>query len=296
MIGRVTQSMMSDQLLGNVRRLQSRLVDTQDALSSGRRLRQASDDPAGAALVNGLRAQSRDLTSLSRTIGFGRSVLTAQDDALDQANNILTRAKEIATQQAGTLATPTSRQQAAEEVDALERQLIALGNTTIDGRHVFGGLATGTAPFTDVDDPGFDPLNAYAGPADPFSIRTAPDATVRLTTPGDQVFGSSIAALDALKQTLAAGSSSTGDIDTLESAAAAVRAERTSVGGRARQLEDRASEIASSVTKVTARLGEIEGADYATVITELTQLQTALQATLSSGQTLQTSILDYLRL
>ena len=43
-------------------------------------------------------------------------------------------------------------------------------------------------------------------------------------------------------------------------------------------------------------LGDIEGADYATVITELTQLQTALQATLQSGQTLQTSILDYLSL
>ena len=150
MIGRVTQTMMSDQLLGNVRRLQSRLVNAQDVLSSGKTLRQPSDDPAGAALVNGLRAQSKDLKSLSRTIGFGRSVLTAQDDALDQANNILTRAKEIASQQAGTLATPTSRQQAAEEVDALERQLIALGNTTIDGRHVFGGLASGTAPFTDV--------------------------------------------------------------------------------------------------------------------------------------------------
>ena len=71
MIGRVTQSMMSDQLLGNVRRLQRRLVDTQDALSSGKTLRRASDDPAGAAVVNGLRAQSKDLKSLSRTIGFG---------------------------------------------------------------------------------------------------------------------------------------------------------------------------------------------------------------------------------
>jgi flagellar hook-associated protein 3 FlgL len=296
MIGRVTQSMMSDQLLGNVRTLQRRLLNAQDVLSSGKTLRQASDDPAGAALVNGLRAQSADLNSLSRTIGFGRSVLTAQDDALDQANNIMTRAKEIASQQAGTLATPTSRQQAAEEVDALERQLIALGNTAIDGRHVFGGLASGTAPFTDLDDPGFDPLNPYAGPTDAFSIRTAPDTTVRLTTPGDQVFGSSIAALDSLKQTLAAGNSSTANIDPLETAAADVRAERTSVGGRARQLEDRASEITNGVSKITARLGDIEGADYATVITELTQLQTALQATLSSGQILQTSILDYLNL
>ena len=296
MIGRVTQSMLSDQLLGNVRQLQRRLLDAQDALSSGKTLREPSDDPAGAALVNGLRAQSRDLTSLSRTIGFGRAVLSAQDDALDQAESLLVRAKEIATQQGGTLATPESRQAAAEEVDAIERQLIALGNTSIDGRHVFGGLASGTAPFTGLDDPGFDPLNPYAGPADPFSIRTAPGTTVRLTTPGGDVFGSSIAALDDLRQTLAGGNAPTASIDVLEAAADDLRTERTSVGGRARGLEDRASDITAGVSKVTARLGEIEGADYATVITELTQLQTALQATLASGQTLQTSILDYLRL
>ncbi len=47
---------------------------------------------------------------------------------------------------------------------------------------------------------------------------------------------------------------------------------------------------------MTERLGDIEGADYAAVITELTQLQTALEATLGSAQTLQTSILDYLSL
>ena len=296
MIGRVTQSMMNDQLIGQVRTLQRRLLDAQDALSSGRSLREASDDPTGTAIVNGLRAQSADLKSLSSTIGFGRAVLTAQDDALNQAQSLMVRAKEIATQEAGGLSTATTRQQAAEEIDALERQMIALGNTSIDGRHVFAGLASGDAPFTSMDDPGFDPLDPYAGTSDPFSIRTAPGTTVRLSTPGDQVFGSSIKALDDLRQTLVAGNSSTGNIDPLGAAADDLRAERTSVGGRARQLEDRASEITSSVAKVTARLGDIEGADYASTISELTQLQTALQATLASNQTLQTSILDFLSL
>lgn len=296
MIGRVTQSMMNDQLIGQVRILQRRLLDAQDALSSGKSLREASDDPTGAAIVNGLRAQSADLKSLSSTISFGRAVLTAQDDALNQAQNLMVRAKEIASQEAGGLATATTRAQAAEEVDALERQMIALGNTSIDGRHVFGGLASGTDPFAGMDDPGFDPLNPYAGSSDPFSIRTAPETTVRLSTPGDQVFGSSIKALDDLRQALTAGNSSTANIDPLSAAADDLRAERTSVGGRARQLEDRASEITSSVAKVTARLGDIEGADYASTISELTQLQTALQATLASNQTLKTSILDYLSL
>jgi len=296
MIARVTQQSIARQMLGGVRQIERRLLDTQAALSSGRRLRDASDDPAGTALVNGLRAESRDLTALTRTVNFGTAVLGAEDDALEQAEALLTRAREIATQQAGTLASPQSRQQAAAEVAEIERGLIALGNTQVDGRYVFSGLGSGTPPFTALDDVGFDPLNPYVGGSDPFVIRTSDATTMRLTTPGDQVFGTSIAAIDELRQTLAAGNAPTSSIDTVGQAAETIRAERASVGGRARQLADRTTDITAGIARVTDRLGDVEGADYASVATELTLLQTALQATLASGQTLQTSILDYLSL
>lgn len=296
MIARVTQSTISRQLLGGVRQIERRLLDAQDQLSSGKRLRAASDDPAGAALVNGLRAESRDLTALTRTVNFGTAVLSAEDDALEQAESLLVRAREIASQQAGGLASTQSRQQAAAEVAEIERGLIALANTQVDGRYVFAGLASGATPFTALDDGGFDPLNPYTGGADPFVVRTSDTTTTRLTTPGDQVFGASIAALDELRLTLAAGNPPTTSIDTVEQAAEGLRGERASVGGRARQLADRATDITAGIARVTERLGDIEGADYATVVTELTLLQTALQATLASGQTLQTSILDYLSL
>jgi flagellar hook-associated protein 3 FlgL len=231
-----------------------------------------------------------------RTVSFGTAVLGAEHDALDQAESLLVRAREIASQQAGGLASTQSRQQAAAEVAEIERGLIALANTRVDGRYVFAGLASGTPPFAALDDLGFDPLNPYSGGADPFVVRTSDASTTRLTTPGDQVFGSSIAALDELRQTLAAGNAPTGSIDTIELAAEGLRAERASVGGRARQLGDRATDITAGIARIAERLGDIEGADYAAVVTELTLLQTALQATLASGQSLQTSILDYLSL
>lgn len=296
MVGRVTQSMTTRQLLGNVRSLERRILNAQDALSSGKRLLRPSDDPAGAALGNHLRAESRDLKALGRTIGFATAVLSAQDDALEQAESLLTRAREIASQQAGGLASPETRQQAAVEVAEIERGLIALANTQVDGRHVFGGLASGTPPFVALDDPGFDPLAPYVGADDPFVARTSANGTMRLTTPGDQVFNASIAAIDELRSTLAAGNVPTASIDTVDDAASGIRNERTGVGGRARQLNDQSAAITAGLTRIEERLGDVEGADYAAVITELTQLQAALEATLASGQTLQTSILDYLNL
>lgn len=296
MIGRVTQSTVTRQLVDNIQKLQARISDAQDALSTGKRLRSPSDDPAGAALANQLRGQSQDLTALQNTVGFGTAVLGAQDDALSQADALLTRAREIASQQSSGLGDPQSRQAAASEVSELERSLIALGNTQVEGRYVFGGLGSAAPPFTGLDDVGFDPLNPYTGPSTAFVARTSSQGTTRLTTPGDQVFGSSIAALDGLRQTLTAGNVPTASIDALTQAAADLSTEQTSVGGRASQLSDRATEISSGLAQVEARLGSVEGADYATTITQLTQLQTALQATLASSQTLQTSILDYLKL
>lgn len=296
MIGRVTQSTVTRQLLDNIQKLQARISDAQDALSTSKRLRAPSDDPAGAALANQLRGQSQDLTALQNTVSFGTAVLGAQDDALSQAGDLLTRARELATQQSSGLLDPQSRQAAASEVADIERSMIALGNTQVEGRYIFGGLGTGAAPFTGLDDVGFDPLNPYTGPTTSFVARTSSQGTTRLSTPGDQVFGSSIAALDGLRQSLAAGNAPTASVDALSQAATDISTERTSVGGRASQLDDSATQISSGLAQVQARLGSIEGADYAATITQLTQLQTALQATLASGQTLQTSILDYLKL
>jgi flagellar hook-associated protein 3 FlgL len=296
MIGRVTQSTTAQQLVSSIRLLQQRINQAQNELSSGKRLLAPSDDPSAAAVANRLRGQSADLTALQDSVSFGTTVLSAEDDALGQAGDLLTRAQEIASQQAGGLSSAQTRQQAADEVAELERSLIALGNTQVDGRAVFGGLASGSAPFTTLDDPNFDPQNPYSGPSTPFAVRTSSSGTTRLTTPGDQVFGSSIAALDGLRQTLLAGNAPTASIDALNQAANDLSAERTSVGDRANTLSDQATALGSGLTDVQARLGSVEGADYATVITQLTQLQTALQATYASGQILQTSILDYLKL
>jgi hypothetical protein len=95
---------------------------------------------------------------------------------------------------------------------------LVLGNTSIAGRHVFGGLASGTAPFASFDAPGFDPAAPYSGPAAPFVIRIGSDETLRVTTPGDQVFGDAVATLDDLRQTVAAGNAPVANLDAINTA------------------------------------------------------------------------------
>jgi flagellar hook-associated protein 3 FlgL len=294
MLSRVTQGSMIGDLQRNVARLQRRLVEVQSVLTSQKRIQQASDDPVGAAQANRLRNDVATRGAFREGAALGQVMLGAQDGALDQAHAVMVRAAEIANQQAGDLASPESRRQAALEIEELERVLVGIGNTTVAGRHVFGGLATGAAPFTAYDDPGFDPTTAYVGPADPFSIQTDTDRTVRITTAGDQVFEDALVGLDALRVALEAGSPPVTEFGAVQDAAGVLRVERSEVGVRLAALNDRNAVLAVEVGDARAALGEIEDADLTESIVELLQVQNALQATLASGQTLlEISILDY---
>jgi flagellar hook-associated protein 3 FlgL len=294
-LGRVTQQTIFRELTSSVARLQRQLADAQAEVSSQKKLQSPSDDPAGSAAANRLHAETSALGALDDGIGFGKTVLSAEDGALDQTESLLTRAREIATETTSGLTTPAARQQAAAEVAQLERDLVTLANTQVAGRYVFGGLASGTAPFANLDDPGFDPATAYSGATSPFVLPIGSGQTVALTTPGDQVFGPAIAALDDMRQTLATGASPAASPDAIENAANVVRQERSSIGGRLTRLDDRSTQIGRLTDTAKTLVSGIEDADLTTAISQLVQLQSALQATLAAGSALQTSLLDYLQ-
>lgn len=297
MIGRVTQSSMVRDFLGHVQSLQRRTAEAQEHVQTQRKILTPSDDPGGAARATRLRSENTDLNALHETVGFGLSVLGAQDGAIGEAQALLTRARELASQEANGLTSPALRAAAATEVEEIERAMITLANTTVGGRHIFGGLATGDAPFTSLDDPGFDATDPYGGPTDAFYVRTGEDgARTRLTTPGDQVFGDAILALENLRQTLIAGNDPAVELTGLEAAADSLGLERASVGARSRALADRGQDILGSIQTAREEIGEIEDVDLVEAILDLQRLQSALEATLVSGQTLQQSIVDYVRL
>ncbi len=295
-LGRVTQTTLFRELTTSVTRLQRQIAQAQAQVSSQKKLQSASDDPAGAAAANRLHGEVRALAAAQDGIGFGNAVLSAQDSALQQVDSLLTRASEIAAQTTSGLVTPEQRQQAAAEVAQIESSVLSLANTAVGGRYVFGGLATGQQPFANLDDPGFDPATAYSGPTDPFVLPIGSGQTVTLTTPGDQVFGGAISALDDMRQTLASGAAPTASIDAIDAAAAGIREERAAIGGRMTRLQDRGDQIDSLTAGARTLVSGIEDVDLASAISQFVQLQTALQAALAVGNKLQTSVLDFLQL
>ena len=180
MVNRVTERTLMTAFTNSVGRLRRQQVEAQAVLSSQKRLLEPSDDPIGAAQSTRLRGESKELGAYRDSVGVGTAALGAQDSVLGEIHDMLIRAREIASSLSGGLSTPEARQTAAEEVAEIERGMVALGNTTVAGRYVFGGLATNGPVFTNPDDPAFTPGTAYTGSTTPFAVRTARDESVRI--------------------------------------------------------------------------------------------------------------------
>ena len=119
---------------------------------------------------------------------------------------------------------------------------------------------------------------------------------VRLSTRGDAVFGDALASLESLEGALASGGDVQGTLAGLAQGQATLASERASVGARESMLNDRQQQVSTLTVRNQDTLSHVQDADLATVVTKLTQAQTALQATLAAAaQLAQTSLVNLLK-
>lgn len=97
------------------------LNKTYEKLSSGQRINRASDDAAGLAIADSLRATQRVATVAIRNANDGISTIGIADGALAQIGGVLSRLAELAEQSANGVYSTTQR-------SALQNEFVALGS------------------------------------------------------------------------------------------------------------------------------------------------------------------------
>lgn len=117
-LGSNIASLTAQRRLGNATQ---QLTNTYERLSSGQRINRASDDAAGLAIADALRADQRVATVAIRNANDGISSIAIADSALSEIGNVLTRLAELAEQSAnGTFS--------IQQRSALGSEFIALGS------------------------------------------------------------------------------------------------------------------------------------------------------------------------
>lgn len=111
-------------------RISNRLGSSFEKLSSGLRINRASDDAAGLAVADSLRADAKLAAVAIRNANDAISRTTIADSALGEINNILLRMQELAQQSANGALTNTQRSALSLEFIALGSEIERIAKTT----------------------------------------------------------------------------------------------------------------------------------------------------------------------
>lgn len=146
---RVSNDTLRSAFLAALESAQRRVVDTQEKVSSGKRVNKPSDDPVAAARIAHLDSSLSRLDQYKSNSDFARNQLGLEESALTSVIDNLQRVRELALQANNSTTSDSDRKDIAAEISQARDALLALANTTdVDGRHLFGGYVEGAVPFT----------------------------------------------------------------------------------------------------------------------------------------------------
>jgi flagellin len=114
----------------NVGTASDRLNQSYQRLASGLRINKSSDDAAGLAIAEGLKADSTLATVAIRNANDGISVIAIAEQAIGQIGNILNRLAELAQQSANGVYDSTQRSALQNEFTALTSEIERIAITT----------------------------------------------------------------------------------------------------------------------------------------------------------------------
>lgn len=163
---------------------QADIARTRQQLSSGLKLEQGKDDPVGMATAQRLDHMHAALEQFGRNADRVDHRLRLQENALQDANDNLARARELAIQANSAALSDADRGAIAAEVRQLRQNLLDIGNRDDgNGRRLFAGTRDGVTPF--VDNGG---SVAYHGDDGRNRVDVAPDVAIHDGDPGSSVF------------------------------------------------------------------------------------------------------------
>jgi flagellar hook-associated protein 3 FlgL len=305
---RITQNMMSNIFVRNIQKQAEAMLQRQEQLASQKRINRPSDDPGGMARVLDGRSTLAAIDQYVENIKQGKTRLEITETTLDQVDDLVQQARELAEANSGADVTADQRLIAAENVKEIYDQVMQLANSRFGGRYMFAGYRTDTAPFTrdaDPTDPADDYTATYNGNAGSFQIPIADNVKVSVDADGRNYFGDGASGVFFELQKLIKGlenadpATGTADIratvDPLAAAHVQIMNKRSEGAPKLYRLEASEQYWNHFKPKVQEAMGRDEDADITRVAVELNNLRTAYETSMAAAaKIIQRGLVDFL--
>ncbi len=292
---RVSQKLLMESTYSQLNRAGEGLLKLLQQASTGKRVLNASDDPISALRIMEMKNELSRIDPAKRKSEYVKSWLSLSESALQNMEEVLVRAKEIALSQGSATANSQTRASAAVEVRQLYDHILALANTRLGDRYIFGGTQTLVVPVERDD----DYQASFNGNQESIQVDVGLGRTVAMNVEITGVLRDN-QVLETLRGLITALESNdaqavTQSLDGLEQGHDALLALRGEVGSRIRSIESNAENLSDLELNLQGTLSDYQDADMAKLLTDLANQQTAYEAALrTTAMITRLSLIEFL--
>ena len=288
---RVTQSMLSTNMLRNLSKSYDSMGTYMDQLSTGKKVNKPSDDPVVAMKGMKYRTEVTEIQQYQRNTSEMHNWMESSDSALDKATQALQRLRELAIQASNDTYEGGQREIISLEVDQLREHLVDIANTRVNDKYIFNGTKTGTPPITaDGAENGL--------PGGPVSIEVANGTKLKANVDAGAVFNKEMfQQIQDFSDSLKGNTGAIDDaISNMDGILDTVVSQRADLGARMNRLELVENRLAEQEVTATRMMADNEDADIEKVIMNLKTQESVHRAALSAGgRIIQPTLMDFLR-
>lgn len=307
---RVTTHNAFQTSIANLQKRQQAMVESQQQLTSGKRVLRPSDDPAAAAAAERALAAVARAEVQQRALDASRNAMTLTESALGDAGELLAQIRERLLAAGNGSYSDSDRASLAQAMRALRDDLLAVSNRNDGaGRWLFGGQGSDQPPL--VDAPGgvvyvgtSGEMRAAAGENTPLAVD---GRAVWLQAPDPRNPGGTLSLFDTLDRVvgelMTPGRSSTDIAATVrdglaevDAGAANLSAWRARAGEALNRIDGISERLAQTAVDAKRERSEAEDLDMVAAIADFQNRQSGYDAALKMYSLVQRmSLFDYLR-
>lgn len=307
---RITQNMMSNQLINNLNDVLTNISTLQNQASTGNKFNLPSQDPSDAVLTVNYNSVLSQLNSYQSSLNQVQSNYQGYDNITGQIMSSVEQVNSLVVQAANGTNTPADRASIATQVAEIRNTIAQLGSTNVNGNYMFAG-AQNSNPVSSVVSGGV--TNYY------YTSNSATSANITLNI-GASTLNSNVnvTELYGYTQTTSSGATqaaslisySTGsggtvqsglldtivndlntnnvsnlqnDLGNLQSYENSLSKVTTQIGAQEQSIQSLISSNQSLNTYVTQLISSAQGADMTKVLSNLSLEETVYQAALETG-------------
>ena len=305
---RVTNNMMTNNMMSQIHRLNEELLAVQEKISSQKRINRPSDDPLGTSRVMDYRSSIAAIDQYQDNITTAKTRIEFSESVLGFVDDLLAQARAVAQESSDPDISAGKRRLAADTVKDIYDQIMQMANSKYGNAYIFSGHKSDTEPY--VRDAAY--AATYQGDDGEARFIIGENSTVSVEANGENIFnpdrdgdGNTDAGavdiflqlknlIDGLENADPAAIQAT--IEPLWDAREQVNNVRSELGPKIDRLNMNENYWANLRPQLRQAITDIEDADLPKAAMELQTLELSYQTTLATtAKIIQPTLMDFLK-